>query len=86
MINCFLKIRVYTCQCATSLLMHDGTTCHRSRVVSEYLTKSMVAVLDWLGINPDLNSIKILWSYMKIEVAENQPPNATELVIATKEV
>ena len=30
----------------TSAFMHDGATCHKSKVVLEYLRKSKVEVLD----------------------------------------
>ena len=71
---------------STSIFIHDGAPCHRSRVVSEYLWKSKVEILDWPGNSPDLNPIKNLWSYMKNRVAEKQPSSANELVTAIKEV
>ena len=40
--------------------MHDGETCHWSKVVLEYLRKSQVEVLDWPGNSPDLNPIENL--------------------------
>ena len=68
----------------TSIFMHDGAPCHGSKVVSEYLRKSKVEVLDWLGNSPGLKPIESLWSYMKNKVAEKQPSGAKELVIAIK--
>ena len=70
----------------TSTFTHDGAPCHRSKVVSEYLTKSKMTVLDWPGSRLYLNLTKNLWSYLKNKVAEKQPPSATELVTAMKEV
>ena len=66
--------------------MHDGAPCHGSKVVSEYLRKSNVEVLDWPGNSPDLNPIKNLSSYMKNKVAEKQPSNTKQLLTAIKEV
>ena len=54
----------------TSIFMHDGAPCHRSKVVLEYLQKSKVEVLDFSRNGPDLNPIKILWSYTKDKAAE----------------
>ena len=47
----------------TSLFMHDGAPCHRSKVVSDYLWKSKVEVLDRPVNSPDLKPIKHLWNY-----------------------
>ena len=66
--------------------MHDGTPCYRSKVVSEYLQKSKVEVLDWSISSPDLNPIKNLWSYIKNKVAEQQPSGAKKLKTTIKEV
>ena len=67
-----------------SIFMHDGASCHRSKVVLEYLSKSKVEVLDWSGNTPDLNPNKNLWSYMN-KVAEKQPSSAKKFVTAIKE-
>ena len=69
-----------------SIFKHDGAPPDRSKMVSGYLKKKQVAVLDWPGNSPDLNPTENLWSYMKNKVAEKQPSSARELVTAIKEV
>ena len=71
---------------AVAIFIHDRAPCHRSKVVSDYLWKSKVEVLDWPRNSPDLNPIENLWSYMKNKVAEKQLFSAKELVAAIKEV
>ena len=69
-----------------SIFIHGGAPGHRSKVISDYFTKSKVAVLDWPGNSPDFNPIENLWSYIKNKMAEKQTSSATELVTAKKEV
>ena len=80
------ELSVHMAVCNTSILIHDGALCRKSKVVFKYLTKCTVAVIDWPGSSPDLNPIENLWSNMKNEAAEKQPSSATELVTAIKEV
>ena len=49
------------------IFMHDGTPCHRSKVVPEYLTKSKVAVFDRPG-----NTFKIKPNQKLVELQEEQ--------------
>ena len=54
-------------------------------MVSEYLWKRKIEVLDWPGNNPNLKPIENLWSYIKNKEAKKQPSSAKELVNAIKE-
>ena len=53
-------------------------------MVSQYLRKSIVEILEWPESSPDLNPIESLRIYMKIKVAEKQPFSAKELLTAVK--
>ena len=64
--------------------MHDGASCHRSKIVTEFLRKQKFKTLDWPGNSPDLNPIKNFWHLMKDKVAEEQPTSAKELIEAIK--
>ena len=43
---------------STTIFMHDGVPCHRSKIVKKFLGENYVTALDWPGNSPDLNSIK----------------------------
>ena len=66
--------------------MHDGAPCHRSKLVSQYLSKENVTVLEWPGNSPDLNPIENLWNNLKDKVAQRQPSSTQALIQAIKEV
>ena len=50
--------------------MHDSAPCHISKLLSSFLQKNQLKVLDWQGNNPDLNPIENLWKPMKVRVAD----------------
>ena len=56
--------------------MHNRAPGHRSKVVSEYLRKSKVKVLDWPENSAHLNPIENLRSYMKNKAAQKQSSSA----------
>lgn len=70
----------------TSIFMHDGAPCHRSKIVSEFLKRNNITVLEWPGNSPDLNPIENLWCQLKDKVAEKQPSSGQELNQAIKTV
>ena len=65
--------------------MHNGAPCQRLKLVSKYLRKIKVKILDWAGNSLDLNPIKNLLNCMKNKVAKKQPFSAEELVTPIKE-
>ena len=56
----------------SKIFMHDGTPCHKAKVVTSYLKNETVEVLPF-GNSLDFNSIKILWNILKDKIAEKQP-------------
>ena len=65
---------------AHNIFQQDGAPCHKSRLVSSFLDKSMVCVLsDWPAQSPDLNIIEPLWSYLKARVESCRPSNIEAL-------
>ena len=77
-----LHMQVQKC----NIFMQDGAPCHRSKLVTNFLKKKKVKVLDWPGNSPDLNPIETLWTVMKNKVAEKQPSSLPDLSRAMKEV
>ena len=85
--NCFnKKFSVRVAVHDISISMHDGARRRKSKVVSEYLTKSKVEILDWPENSPNLDPIETLWRYTKNKVLEKQPFSAAKLLIAIKEI
>jgi len=70
----------------TTIFMHDGAPCHRSKIVKKFLGENRVKTLDWPGNSPDLNPIENLWAKMKDLVAEKQPSSGKALINTIKEV
>jgi transposase len=48
--------------------LQDGTPCHTSKKVKNYLEDKEIEVMDWPGNSPDLNPIENLWNQMKIKL------------------
>ncbi|KAG1682914.1 Microtubule-associated protein RP/EB family member 3 [Nymphon striatum] len=63
----------------------DGTPCHRSKIMKQFLVENHVTTLDWPDNSPDLNPIENLLAQMKDLVAEEQPSSAKALVTTIKE-
>ena len=63
------------------IFMHDGTPCHRSKVVKKFLEQKQIQTLEWPGNSPDLNPIENLWC-----VTEKHPTSLSALQLAIKEV
>ena len=65
---------------STTIFMHYGAPCHRSKIVKKFLEENHVTALDWPGNSPDLNLIKNFWAKMKDLVAEKQPSSGKTLI------
>ena len=79
-----LQLHMHVHKC--NIFMQDGAPCHRSKLVTNFLKKKKVKVLDWPGNSHDLNPIENLWTVMKDKVAEKQPSSLPYLCRAIKEV
>ena len=66
-----LKLLMNIHQCDT--FMHNGTPCHRSKLVSSFLQENQVKVLDCPGNSPHVHAIENLWKLMKDRVADKHP-------------
>ena len=71
---------------STTIFMHDGAPCHRSKIVKKFLEENHVTTLDFPGNSPDLNPNKNLWAKMKDLVAEKQPSGGKSIIETIKEV
>ena len=70
----------------TTISMHDGASCHRSKIMKKFLEENHVTTLDWPGNSPDLNPIESLCAKMKDLVAEKQPSGEKALIETIEEV
>ena len=61
-----LHMAVHHC----SVFMHDGASCHRSKMVQSFLDQQRINMLEWPGNSPDLNPIENWLSTTKRKVAE----------------
>ena len=75
-----LKIHMAIYEC--NMFMQDGSPCYCSKLVSDFLKKKNIKMLDWLGDSPDLNPIENLWAILKDKVADERLSSAKNLEIA----
>ena len=80
------KLQLYMVVNQCSVFMYDGTPCHRSTVVQNFLDQQEISMLELPGNSPDLNPIENSWSTMKRKVEKQQPSSLLELQLAIKEV
>ena len=52
-----LKIHVAIHEC--NMFIENGVTCHRSKLVSNFLKKKIIKTLDWPGNSPNLHQLRI---------------------------
>ena len=77
-----LHVEIHNC----TVFMQDGISCHRSKVVSEFLsTINYVKVLDWPRNCSNLNPIENLWDILKNKVTNKQPTSAKHFQEVIKE-
>ena len=79
------KLLLHMTILSSTIFMHDGVPCHRSKIVKKFLKENHVTPLDWPGNSSDLNPIENLWAKMKDLVAENQPFGGKALIETIKE-
>uniref|UniRef100_A0A3B5QJL5 Tc1-like transposase DDE domain-containing protein n=1 Tax=Xiphophorus maculatus TaxID=8083 RepID=A0A3B5QJL5_XIPMA len=62
------------------LFQHDGTPCHKAKVISNWLREQNIEILGpWPGNSPDLNPIENLWSIIKRRVDKRKPRNSDKM-------
>jgi len=75
-----LNMRVHN----RNIFMHDGTPCHRSEVVKNFLEQERIQRLEWPRNSPDLNPIENLWNFTKKKVSEKHSSRLDALQTAVK--
>jgi len=69
------------------IFMHDGApSCHRTRIVNNFLEQKRIQRLEWPGNSPDVNPTENLWNFIMKKVSEKHPSNLDALQTAIKEV
>ena len=63
----------------TTRFLQDVAPCCNAKSSINWLAKRKWSVVDWPGIFPDLNPIKILWNCMKNQWKDSHCSNLDEL-------
>ena len=80
------KLEIYMVIYECNMFMQDDVSCHRSKLVSDFLKKKDIKMLDWPGNILDLNPIETLWATRKNKVADEHPTSAKDLEMTIKRI
>ena len=74
------QVKLFTNLNDEHYFQHNGTPCHKAKLVSTWLQKKGVEVVGpWPGNSPDLNPIENCWNYMKDRVVKLNPTSVDNL-------
>ena len=66
--------------------MQDSAPCHKAKLVSAWLKKEQIEVLQWPGNSPDLNPIENAWNQMKMKLSCKYTSSVLQLREEIKEL
>ena len=64
----------------------DNAPCHKSRIVTQFLTESDIQTIPWPSRSPDLNPIENIWHILKQKVSLADSSSVAELQSAIETV
>jgi hypothetical protein len=69
------------------IFQHDNDPKHKAKLVTTYLNKKKLMVLDWVAQSPDINPIENAWKHLKERMSRRtyRPSNLDELFEIVKE-
>jgi hypothetical protein len=74
------KLDFFMNQHGTTHFLQGRAPCHRSKVVKDWFAgKPNIELIKWPGTSPDLNPIKNVWAWIKVQLKNSSPTNLEQL-------
>ena len=64
------------------IFQNDNASCHRSKIIRNFLQQNNIKTMTWPANSPDHNPIKNIWAKLKNLIREKKPQNKDEFRLA----